>query len=265
MKLHDRRLAGGSEVLSSSRSIDTTFPRSYDLLTRAPEDLAVQGLHGGGERRRGKRETENKRGPVNDGEKRRGHDFGNYEKSTAISARSISFADDESTEYLERRARKQRQVTRDSERNRDRRTSGRIQHQAGRRGDGGKKPLAAAIRNTKDESSGLSQSSLVGTDEARDNARERSRGISRRRNAAKLSPSGENREALDRHRLRRKRVFALLADTCHDCAHDLDLDFESTLSRYVELCGNVKRSLMRTLWPDGIYEFSTTSTLGSDS
>lgn len=263
-KLRDRRLTGGSDVLSSFRSIDTTpLQWSYDLLTRASEDLGAQELDGDRKQRLGKEDAEDKLAKYKQNSSR--YDFGNYEKSITISSRSaaVSLVDDDSAEHFE--LCKQRRRASDDKRNRSRRASGKRQHQAGRRSGEGKK-LLTPITDTNDEFSKLSSTLFVRTGEARDS---HVRSHDRSRSAMKLSPLRKNRRILDRRmemdRLRKRRVFALLADTCHDCARDLDLDFESTLTRYVQLCRNVKRSLMRTLRPDNIYQVSTTSTPGSDS
>ncbi|XP_025159635.1 uncharacterized protein LOC112589668, partial [Harpegnathos saltator] len=261
MKLRDRRLAGGSEVLSSFSSIDTTYTRSYDLLTLAAEDWQARRLDDGSDRRHlGRGAAEDERGLVSRSKHCHGRDCGNHEKSRAISSRSavMSLADDVSARHLEPGASKRRRATLGGERERDRRASEKRQHPAGRCGDRRKKPIGYAAG----EFSELSWSSFIRMNEARDaRARGRSHGASKSRNASGLSPLGKNRETLDgdteMDRLRRRRAFALSTDTCHD--------LESTLSRYVQLCRNVKRSLMKMLWLDDIHEVSTTATRGSDS
>ncbi|XP_011065227.1 PREDICTED: putative uncharacterized protein DDB_G0282133 [Acromyrmex echinatior] len=57
--------------------------------------------------------------------------------------------------------------------------------------------------------------------------------------------------------LRKRHAFAILTDACNDYIDDLDLNFKLRLLRYVELCKSIKRSLIRTLQPDDIYEIST--------
>lgn len=64
--------------------------------------------------------------------------------------------------------------------------------------------------------------------------------------------------------LHKKHVFAILTDAYNDYINDLDLDFKLRLLRYVEFYKSIKRSLMRTLRPDDIYEISTASVSSSD-
>lgn len=266
MKLRNHRLAGGSEVLSSFSLINTISPWSYDLLTLASEDSEAQDLGGGGQQGLGKEETKDKQGLISYNQSSRSRGRGNHEESITISLRStaMSLADDDSAEYFERSTCKQRKKKpRDGRKHVRSRPSEEVQPQVGRRGDEIRK--LHEIENAKDK---LSEVSFVRTKKAKD-ARKRSHGISRSRNARRSLSLGKKQRMLDEsaeiNRLRRKHVFALLAHTCHDRARDLDLEFESTLSRYVQLCRNVKRSLMRTLWVDDIYEVSTTSMHDSDS
>lgn len=264
MKLRDRRLAGGSEILSSFRSIDTVSPWSYDLLTPTPEDLEARELNSGSRWRLVRDEIESKRGFASRKKNSRSRDYRNYEESITISLRSaaMSLADGDSAEHLERSTREQRKKPRDGKsRGRDRRAS--EETQAGRRSDQRRRKPREEIRKANDE---FSELSFARTDGARDRARKRSHGVPRSRNTRRPSSLGETWETpyagATMDRLRRRRVFAPLADTCHDCARDLDLEF--ALSRYVDLCRNVKRSLMRTLWPSDVHEISASSAHGSD-
>ncbi|XP_014483196.1 PREDICTED: uncharacterized protein LOC106748829 [Dinoponera quadriceps] len=247
------RLAGGSEVLPKSfRSIDAAW--SHDLSTPAATDSPAKWELEDGRRRR-RKAGKRRGGLVNyDGNFHRGGDPGDHGTSVTISSirsAASSFVDDDPAGYLGQR---------DAKRGRNRRTiSEERQHRVGRCGDEGRRRKPRALIGKVDEFSEISSSSssltsFVKVVEARD-ARGRSYGAARSRNAAGSSSfKGEDRREIARSRGR--RVPRLPADTCRDCTCDLELDFESALSRYVELCRNVKRSLMRTLRPADIYEVS---------
>ncbi|XP_072754437.1 uncharacterized protein [Anoplolepis gracilipes] len=244
IKFRDRRLTGGSEILSAFRSIET----SYDLWTPTVDDLEEHKL--------GRSDRCNKR-------KKIGRN-GNYRTSTTISSQPKISAND--SKYLERYTCKQREKTRDDKRDyegidsQDRWKETRYgckRRERTRR----EIPIKCSISN---ESLGVSSSSNTQRGniiKVHKQSRSGSEG-SRAKNTREFVSSGKNRQKNAHHfddRLK-KRVFGIMTDICNDYADDLDLDFKLHLLRYVELCRSVKRALIKTLrLDDDFYENDTMS------
>ncbi|XP_025263664.1 uncharacterized protein LOC112637668 [Camponotus floridanus] len=240
MKFHDRRLTGGSEILSTFRSIET----SYDSLTPAVEDLKKHELSRSNRRERTERNIV-----------KSSCNFSNYGTSVTISSQSAKVSGNNS-KYLGRCTRKQRKETRDDKRvyegirNPDRwKETQRGCERRARTHRG----VPEGIKYSSNESLGASSSSSQ-RGEVKNVYKQSRSDKSRAKNQQKDTDPSDN------DRLRKKRVFGILTDICNDYTDDLDLDFKLQLLRYVELCRNIKCALLKTLQPDDdFYEIDTMS------
>lgn len=236
MKFYDRRLTGGSEILSTFRSIKT----SYDSLTPTVDNLKKHEFNRSNRRERIERSIV-----------KSSCNFSSYGTSISISSQSAKVSGNNS-KYLERYTRKRRKETRDNKRvyegirNPDRwkeTRRGCEQHTRMHR------EVPEEIKYSSNESLGASPYSQGGR--VKNVSKQSRSGKSRVKNRQK-----NTRNRSDNDRLRKNRVFGI--DICNDYT-DLDLDFKLQLLRYVELCRNIKRALLKTLQPDDFYEIDTMS------
>lgn len=264
-KFSERRLAGGSEILSNLRSSETP-PWSCDSLALAYEDSRERGSNG---RRRclAKQEMKSERNARRYGKNFRPRE--NQGANVTISSRSteISFTEND-TRYSERYTCEWNGGTRDSERVYERLRNGyRGVGEGYERCDGerGKYRPLTIVKYASDNSDDFSEtsfealpiSSFAWTGRKARNVRKELHGASRPRNVTRFPLLERDRRIFVKpantldfsdDRSRMGRALAMLIR--QDCANDLDLDFRSQLSRYVRLCRNVKRSLMKTLQAD---------------
>lgn len=241
MKFYDRRLTGGSEILSTFRSIKT----SYDSLTPTVEDLKKHELSRSNRRERIERNIV-----------KSSCNFSNYGTSVTISSQSAKVSGNNS-KYLGRYTRTQRTETRDDKRvykgirNPDRWKETRRGCERGR---------ARTHREVPEEIKYSSNESLGASSSCSQRGRVKNVYKQSRSGKSKAKNRQKDTDPSDNDRLRKKRVFGILTDICNDYTDDLDLDFKLQLLRYVELCRNIKRALLKTLQPDDdFYEIDTMS------
>ncbi|XP_026829926.1 uncharacterized protein LOC113563067 [Ooceraea biroi] len=245
MKLYDHGLSDSSEVLSSFRSITQISPLSYDLLTFTPENFKERKLNSDNQQRfRKERNTKNKQKIANYNENSRHCDFRNSRTNVTISSSAeISFAEDYPIhhEYTRKRKRKTCDEKYVCERMRNR-WKARYMCTCHRR------LYEKILPETSSSSSHVYERKP-------ENMHEQFYRVFRLKNLKKFPSSKNNRQMgcekkntsdhSDNDCLCRKCAFMFLTRNYKNYVNDVDLDFKLTLLRYVELCKNVKRALMR--------------------
>lgn len=237
IKFHDHRLTGGSETLTTFRSIKT----SYNSLTSTIDDLEK---HRKLSRSNGRERLERNivKSPCN---------FSNYGTSITISSQSAKVSGNNS-KYLERC--KHEEETRDDKRVRD----GMRNPDRWKETRRGCERRARTHRGIPEEIKYSSNESLGASSFYSQRGRVKNM-YKQSRSGKSRANNQKNADRPDNDRLHKKRVFGILTDTCNDYTDDLDLDFKLHLLRYVELCRSIKRALMKTLQPDDFYKIDTMS------
>lgn len=274
IKFYDHRSANGSKALLSFRSIKTS-PWSYDLLTSTTEDIEKQKLNKNNRSRYGKKKIGN---VINCGGNSHRCDFKTSGISITISSQStkVSLTANDS-KYFKHYMCKRQEETYDNKRiykqmhNQDQCENEQMRHEYEQYENKNKyRDVLIKYSNINSNESSKTSLSHIWRGNAR-NIHKQFHDISKLRNVKKFASSRQNRQIFEKDMfdrfddsLRKKHVFAILTDVCNDYMDDLDLDFKLKLLRYVKLCKSIKRSLMRTLRPNDIYEVSTTSVSGSD-
>lgn len=269
IKFHDYKLTDSNEALLSFRSIKT-FPWSYNLLTSTTEDIEKQKLN------RNTRPRYNRKKDIKN-VMNNCRDFKNSKMSITISSprsTKISLTEKDS-KYFEHYRCKRQEETCDNKRickqvhNQDQRESEQVRQEYERYGNKNKyRDAPIKYSNINSNKSLKTSLSHVWRENAR-NVQKQFYGTSKLKNVRrkKFASSRKNRQIFekdmsdrsDNKDLYKRHIFAILTDACNDYMDDLDLDFKLSLSRYVELCKSIKRSLMRTLRSNDIYEVSTAS------
>lgn len=271
IKFCDHKLTDSSETLLSFRSIKTS-PWSYNLLTSTTKGTERQKLN------RNNRPRYNKKKDIRNVMHYNSHDFRNLKTSITISSQStkISLAEKDS-KYFRHYMCKRQEETCDNKcickqvHNQDQRESEQVwqgYEQYRNKNKYEDVPIKYSNINCNESLKTLSH---IWRENAR-NVQKQFYDISKLRNVKRFASSRKNRQIFekdmsdrsDNESLRKRHVFAILTNACNDYMDDLDLDFKLRLLRYVKLCKNVKRSLMRTLRSHDIYEVSTASMLDSE-
>lgn len=264
IKFRDHRLVSGSKALLNSRSIKSS-PRSCDLLTCTIEDIEKRKFN------RNNRPRYNRKEQIRDVRScnRNSHqcDLKNSEISVMISSRSTKVSlTENNSKYFKRYMCKRQEETCSNKRRNNQYQNKQVRHEYEQYGNKNKYQDLPIKYSDSNES--LKMSLLHG--ENAENVDKQFYDASKLRNTKKFASLRKNQQIFKDtcdsfdDNLRKRRVFEILADAYSDYMDDLDLDFKLKLLQYVELCKNVKRSLMRTLRSDGVYEVSTTSVSGSD-
>ncbi|XP_024888262.1 uncharacterized protein LOC112465103, partial [Temnothorax curvispinosus] len=263
IEFRDHKLTDGSKALLSFRSIKTS-PWSYDLLTSTTEDMEKQQLNKNNRYDRKKKI----RNVINCNRNSHRCDLKHSGTSITISSQStkVSFTCKRQKEICDNKRICERVHNQDQLENEQ------VRHEYGQYGNKNKY-RGVYVGSNESLKTSLSHS-------WRGNARnvhQQFNSISQVRNVKRFGSTRKNRQIFEKDvsdrsddslqsndSLRKKHIFSILTDAYNDYMDDLDLDFKLRLLRYVELCKSVKRSLMKTLRPDDIYEISTASVLDSD-
>lgn len=283
IKFRDHRLTDGSKALLSFRSINTS-PRSYDyLLTSTTEDIQKQKLNKNNRYDRKKKI----RNAVDYNRNSHRCDLKHSGTSITISSHStkISLIENNSKYFGHYTCKRQNEICAnkcicEQVHNQDQRENEQVWHKYGNKNKYRDVPIKYSnVDNNKSLKTSSSRTWRGNVDyRKRRNVNQQFYDrMSEMRNVKRFASSRKNRQIFEKDvsdcsidslrvngslrpngSLRKRHVFAILTDACNDYMNDLDLDFKLRLLRYVELCKSIKRSLMRTLQQDDIYEVSTT-------
>lgn len=277
IKFRDHRLTDGSKASLNFRSINNS-PWSYDFLTSTTENIQKEKLNKNNQYGKKKKI----RNAIDYNRDFRRCDLKHSGTSTTISSQStkISLIENDSKYFGHHMYKQQNEICDnmcicEQVHNQDQRKNEQVWHEYRHYG---KKYRDVPIKcsNVDNNKSLKTSSSRAWKGNAKNVDQQFYDRISEMRNVKRFASSRKNRQTFEKDvsdysidslisngsllsngSLRKRHVFAILTDVCNDYMNDLDLDFKLKLLRYVELCKSMKRSLMRTLQQDDIYEIST--------